>query len=150
MTTHQSKRQSFLAQEESLLQAIARQVNAQAAVDAVIGGENTVVWQAKAQLADARANESKAQLSLASVIDGENTSVAQVRAQLRQAEINLAFTIVAAPADGFVTNLQLREGYLAGAGKPVMTFVDTSERYLIAPLSQNVIRHVEVGNDVEV
>ena len=145
-----SKRQSLFAQEESLLQAIAQQVNAQAAVDAVLDGENTVVVQAEAQLADARAMESKAQLALDSVIDGENTSVAQVRAQLRQAEINLGFTTVAAPANGFVTNLQLREGYVARAGQPVMSFIDTSERYLIAPLSQNVVRHVEVGNDVEV
>jgi multidrug resistance efflux pump len=112
-----AKRQSLLALEES--------------VDSVLDGENTVVVQAEAQLTDARAMESKAQLALDSVIDGENTSVAQVRAQLRQAEINLAFTIVAAPATGFVTNLQLREGYVARAGQPVMSFIDTSERYLI-------------------
>jgi multidrug resistance efflux pump len=145
-----AKRQSLLAYDEALLQAKAQQVNAQAAVDAVLDGKNTVVVQAEAQLTDARAMESKAQLAFDSVIDGENTAVAQVRAQLRQAEINLGFTTVTAPANGFVTNLQLREGYVAGAGQPVMTFVDTSERYLIAPLSQNVVRHVEVGNDVEV
>jgi len=145
-----AKRQSLLAVGESLLQAIAAQVKAQAAVDAILDGKNTVVVQAEAQLVDARAMESKAQLAFDSVIDGENTSVAQVRAQLHQAEINLAFTTVAAPADGFVTNLQLREGSMALAGQPVMSFIDTSERYLIAPLGQNVIRHVEVGNDVEV
>jgi len=145
-----AKRQTLVAVEESLLQAIARRVEAQAAIDARWNGRNTVVVQADAQLADARAAESKAQLALDSVIDGENTTVAQVRAQLRQAEINLSYTTVAAPADGFVTNLQLREGYVARAEQPVMSFVDTSERYLVAALSQNVIRHVEVGNDVEV
>jgi len=145
-----AKRQSLLSLEESLLQAIAAQVNAQAAVDAVLDGKNTVVLQAEAQLTNARAMESQAQLAFDSVIDGENTSVAQVRAQLHQAEINLAFTTVAAPANGFVTNLQLREGSAAQAGQPVMTFVDTSERYLIAPLGQNVVRHIEIGNDVEV
>ena len=145
-----AKRQSLLSVEESLLQAIAAQVNAQAAVDAVLDGKNTVVLQAEAQLVNARAMESQAQLAFDSVIDGENTSVAQVRAQLDQAEINLAFTTVAAPADGFVTNLQLRVGSAAQAGQPVMSFIDTSERYLIAPLGQNVVRHVEVGNDVEV
>jgi multidrug resistance efflux pump len=144
------KRQGLFAFEESLAQAVSRRVQAQAAVEAVLNGENTVVVQAQAQLADARAAESKAQLALESVIDGENTSVAQVRAQLRQAEINLSYTTVAAPAGGFVTNLQLREGYVARAGQPVMSFVDTSERYLVAALSQNVVRHVEVGNDVEV
>ena len=144
-----TKRQNLLAREDSLLQAVARQVSAQAAVDAVFDGKNTVVVQAEAQLADAAANESKARLAVDSVIDGENTSVAQVRAQLQQAEINLGFTTVTAPADGFVTNLQLREGSVVGAGKPVMTFVDTSERYLIAPLNQNVVRHIEIGDDVE-
>ena len=148
--TVDAKRQTLIALEESLLQAIARRVEAQAAIDATWNGRNTVVVQADAQLADARATESKAQLALDSVIDGENTTVLQVRAQLRQTEINLSYTIVAAPADGFVTNLQLREGYLARAGQPVMSFVDTSERYLVAALSQNVVRHVEVGNDVEV
>ncbi|MBD3853500.1 MAG: biotin/lipoyl-binding protein, partial [Acidobacteria bacterium] len=53
-----SKRQRLLGYEEALLQAIAGQVNAQAAVDAVLDGENTVVVQAEARLADARATES--------------------------------------------------------------------------------------------
>jgi len=145
-----ARRQSLLALEDALLGAKAAEVNVRAAVDAVMNGKNTVVVQAEAQLANARATESKAQLAFDSVIDGENTSVAQVRAQLHQAEINLAFTTVAAPADGFVTNLQLREGSMAQPGQPVMSFIDTSERYLIAPLGQNVVRHVKVGNDVEV
>jgi len=144
------RRQSLLASEDALLGAKAAEVNARVAVDAVMNGKNTVVVQAEANLANARATESKAQLAFDSVIDGENTAVAQVRAQLHQAEINLAFTTVTAPADGFVTNLQLREGSMAQPGQPVMSFVDTSERYLIAPLGQNVVRHVEVGNDVEV
>jgi len=149
-TVVDGRRQSLLASEDALLGAKAAEVNARAAVDAILNGRNTVVVQAEAQLANARATESKAQLAFDSVIDGENTAVAQVRAQLHQAEINLAFTAVTAPADGFVTNLQLREGSMAQPGQPVMSFVDTSERYLIAPLGQNVVRHVKVGNDVEV
>jgi multidrug resistance efflux pump len=145
-----AKRQTLLGLEESLLRAIAGETEARAAVDAVLGGENTVVVRAKAQLANAEAAESKARLALESVIDGENTAVAQTRAQLRNAELNLSFTTLHAPADGFVTNLQLREGFVVGPGVPVMSFVDTSERYLVAPLGQNVVRHVEEGNDVEV
>jgi len=145
-----ARRQSLLAFEDALLGAKAAEVNVRASVDAVMNGKNTVVVQAEANLVNARATESKAQLAFDSVIDGKNTSVAQVRAQLDQAEINLGFTTVTAPADGFVTNLQLREGSMAQPGQPVMSFIDTSERYLIAPLGQNVVRHVAVGNDVEV
>ena len=39
---------------------------------------------------------------------------------------------------------------VGGFGAPVMTFIDSSERFLVAPLGQNVVRHVEEGNDVEV
>ena len=37
---------------------------------------------------------------------------------------------------------------MAQLGQPVMSLVDSSERYLIAPLGQNVVRHFEVGNAV--
>jgi len=145
-----SKRQSYLAVQQALQQAQAQQVSAQAAVDSVVDGENTLVAQAEAQLRQAQASESKARLALDSVINGENTSVAQIRAQLRQAQLNLDWTTITAPAEGFVTNLQLREGFVVRAGTPVMSFVDASEQYLIVPLAQNVVRHVEPGNGVEV
>ena len=106
--------------------------------------------QIESSLATAAPTESKAQLALASVINGENTSVAQIRAQLRQAQLNLSWTTISAPAEGFVTNLQLREGFIVRSAAPVMTFVDTSEQYVIVPLSQNTIRHVEPGNTAEV
>ncbi len=148
--TVDAKRQTLIGLEESLTRAMAGEAEVRAAADAVLGGENTVVVQAQAQLDGAEAAASKARLAFESVIDGENTAVAQTRAQLRNAELNLSFTTVYAPTDGFVTNLQLREGFVVGSGGRVMTFIDTSERYLVAPLGQNVVRHVEEGNDVEV
>ena len=148
--TVDAKRQALLGLEDSLAKAIASEAAARAAVDAVLDGENTLVLQAQAQLDSAEAAEAKARLALESVIDGENTAVVQTRAQLRNAELNLSFTTIYAPTDGFVTNLQLREGFMVGARAPVMTLIDSSERYLVAPLGQNVVRHVEEGNDVEV
>lgn len=145
-----AKRQTYLAMEEALLVARAQQVGAQAAVDSTMNGQNTVVVQAEAQLREARAAESKAQLAVDSVIKGENTAVAQTRAQLQQAKLNLSYTTVVAPADGFVTNLQLRPGFVARAGTPVMTFIDMSERYVVAPLTQNVVRHVKSGDAAEI
>jgi len=144
------KRQTYLAMEEALLVAMAQQVGAQAAVDSTMNGQNTVVVQADAQLREARAAESKAQLAVDSVIKGENTAVAQTRAQLQQAKLNLSYTTVVAPADGFVTNLQLRPGFVARAGTPLMSFIDMSERYVVAPLTQNVVRHVKSGDDAEI
>jgi multidrug resistance efflux pump len=148
--TVDARRQSLIGLEDSLAKAIANEAEARVAVEAVLDGENTLVLQAQAQLDSAEAAESKARLALESVIDGENTAVVETRAQLRNAELNLSFTKIYAPTDGFVTNLQLREGFTVGARAPVMTLIDSSERYLVAPLGQNVVRHVEEGDDVEV
>ena len=148
--TVDTRRQSAIGAEEMLVQAVAQQASVQASVDSVLHGENTMVVQAESQLASAQAAESKAQLAVDSVIDGENTSVAQIRAQLRQAELNLSWATVVAPADGFVTNLQLREGSAVRAGSAVMSFIDSSERYLVVPLKQNVVRRVKPGDDTEI
>ncbi len=145
-----AKRQTYLALQGALLVTQAQETSAQAAVDSVINGENTLVVQAKAQLREARAAESKAQLAVDSVIDGENTNVVEVRAQLREAQLNLSWATIHAPADGFVSNLQLREGFVVRTGVAVMSFIDTSERYLIVPLAQSVVRHVQPGNPVDV
>jgi hypothetical protein len=64
-------------------------------------------------------------------IDGENTSVAQIRARLRQAQLNLSWTTVQAPADGFVTNLQLREGFVVGAGGAAAIYTSSGKPFRI-------------------
>jgi len=148
--TVDARRQSLLGLEDSLVQAKADEAEARTAVESVLDGENTLVLQAQAQLDSAEAAEAKARLALESVIEGENTVVAQTRAQLRNAELDLSFTTVYAPTDGFVTNLQLREGFMVAAQGRVMTLIDSSERYLVAPVGQNVVRHIEEGDEVEV
>lgn len=85
--------------------------------------------------------------ALESMVNGENTVVAQAQAQLLEARASESKAQLALAS---VTNLQLREGFIVRSAAPVMTFVDTSEQYLIVSLSQNTVRHVEPGNTVEV
>jgi len=53
---------------------------------------------------------------------------------------------VYAPADGFVADLQLLEGWMAQARVPVIAFVDTSSSYAIAVLGQNAMCYIRAGN----
>ena len=55
-----------------------------------------------------------------------------LKAELAQAQFHLDNTQIVAPSDGYVVNLQLREGVFIRLKAPVMTFVDTEEYYLIA------------------
>ena len=59
-----------------------------------------------------------------------------LKAELAQAQYHLDNTQIVAPSDGYVVDLQLREGVFVRLKIPVMTFVDTEEYYLIAQVMQ--------------
>lgn len=86
----------------------------------------------------------------AKTASGENVEVAQIKAQLQQAKINLQDTVVRAPMDGFVTNLQLQEGVVVAPGAPVMTFVSEPEGVIAVTMPQEYLGNIEVGNEVEI
>ncbi len=72
------------------------------------------------------------------------------KAELAKAQYNLDHTQVVAPSDGYVVNLQLHEGVFIRLKAPVMTFVDTSEYYLIAKVLQKATQWIDPGDEVEV
>ncbi len=112
---------------------------------------------AKAKLADteaalrqAMAAREKAQLALEAKVSGEFTSVAQTKQQLAAARLNLQNTTVAAPDDGFVTNLAIRPGLTVGPSAPVMAFISTARPAVVAAsYSQHPLHHVEPGQRCE-
>jgi len=75
----------------------------------------------------------------------------QLEAQLAQAKWKLDETVVVAPSDGTVLNLQLRPGSTASqfAGMPVMSFVE-NEQWVIATFKQNELHQVQPGNLAEI
>jgi multidrug resistance efflux pump len=96
------------------------------------------VRQAEATLAEARAK-----------LGALGESNAQVRAALaavRQAELNLEFTKVKAPVDGYVTNLNLRIGSHAVANQPALALIDVASYWVHGYFRENHIADVRAGN----
>jgi multidrug resistance efflux pump len=82
-------------------------------------------------------------------------AVAQIdstQAQLDDARWKLNETVVRAPADGYVLNLQLRPGsYVTSIPMASsMAFVSTEDSSVVASFSQSSIRKIGAGNEVEV
>jgi multidrug resistance efflux pump len=102
---------------------------------------------ARAGLDQAEASEAQARAALAAARD----TVIAVESQLELAKFNLRECTVTAPADGFVTDWQIREGTyvvampLAAAG----TFIDTSETAIVAAYPAQSLVNVRPGQDVE-
>ena len=109
----------------------------------------------------AKANASVAEASLGQAVAAENqaekalqsgiNAVAAAKAQVETAKFNLSQCTVLAPADGFVTDWQIREGsmvnpsLLAAAG----TFIDTSDTFIVASYPAEELIHVQPGEHVE-
>ncbi len=110
------------------------------------------VQVAKASIAQAQAELTRANLRYESEIDGVNTTVAAVKAELDLARYYLDNTTMYAPEDGYIVNLQVRPGMVAGilrAGA-IASFVCDADRYMLATYFQEDIKYVTNGQPVEI
>jgi multidrug resistance efflux pump len=101
--------------------------------------------QAKASLAEAEAALAEALANLGSLGDA-NAQLRVAVAALRQAELNLEFTRVTAPVDGFVTNLNLRQGTQAVSNQPALALVDAASFWVVGFFKENTIADIQPGD----
>jgi multidrug resistance efflux pump len=100
---------------------------------------------ALASLAQAEADLAKNRATLGA--KGENNAnLRQARAALDQAKLNLEFTRVLAPVDGYITNLNLRLGSQAVSNQPALALVDTSSYWVDAYFRETSIEKIRAGD----
>ena len=105
--------------------------------------------QARAGLSQAEASLAKAQATLGALGDA-NASIREARAAVRQAELNLEFTQVRAPVDGYVTNLNLRLGGQTVANQPALALVDVNSYWVDAYFKETAIAEMKKGDQAVV
>ena len=81
-----------------------------------------------------------------------NTTVAAIQAELDQARYYLDNTLMVAPEDGYIMNLQVRPGMVAGDVRfgAIASFICDADRYLLANYFQENLKYVKPGQAVEV
>lgn len=102
----------------------------------------------KGQLAAAQAQLQSLQIKTNVEHNGENASVSEIRAKLEQARWNLDQTVVLAPTDGIIPNVQLNEGALMLPLKAAFVLVQ-KQQSVIAYYAQNELQAVKPGDEVE-
>ncbi|HEX6704091.1 MAG TPA: HlyD family secretion protein [Albitalea sp.] len=83
-------------------------------------------------------------------LDQLNAAVVQATAALETARLNLARTEVKASVDGWVTNLDLRPGAYAIAGRPALAVVDKQSLHIVGYFEETKIARIRVGDAVRV
>jgi membrane fusion protein (multidrug efflux system) len=90
------------------------------------------------QIAAARANADLAQ-----------ARVRSAEAALALAKLQLGYTKITAPADGYASKLTAHEGQLVTMGQPIIELVPTGT-YVIANFKETQVGHMRIGQPVEV
>jgi len=115
----------------------------------------TALWQAEAQvkLAEAQVKQnspvpqqigqSEAQVKQ---LKGQ---VEQAQAQLDQAELNLSWTIVTAPQDGWITRRNVEKGNYVVAGQQILSIV-TPEVWVTANFKETQLTYMRPGQPVKI
>lgn len=105
--------------------------------------------QSDALVAAAEAELNRAQQELGPA-GNDNPQLRESLAMLERARLDLARTMVSAPADGVVTNVQLSVGGMVAAGQGAMTFIDVGTVWITAAFKENSLEMVAPGNRAEV
>jgi multidrug resistance efflux pump len=107
---------------------------------------------AEATNSAALAQLERAELQFKSEIDGVNTTVANMESQLKLARYYLENTTLTAPEDGYIINLQVRPGMVAGTFRVggIAALIADADRYLLATYFQENLKYVKSGQPVEV
>ncbi len=103
---------------------------------------------ARADRERSRALTKKVEQALAARVGGEHSLVAEIKAELADARLHLSWTRVLAPADGYVTNVQLREGSYVRAGAPVLTCIENEQWWVVANYRENSLEFLRPGQRV--
>jgi len=77
-------------------------------------------------------------------------SYRQAVAALDVAKLDMARTVVRAPVNGYVTNLQLRKGDYAHAGSPLVALVDADSFHVNGYFEETKLPHIHIGDPVDI
>ncbi len=103
--------------------------------------------QASFRQAEAALAETKATLGA----EGEaNAGIRDALANVVQAELNLEFTRVTAPVEGYVTNLNLRIGSQTVTNQPALALVDINSFWIDGFFRETLVGDIHPGNQAKV
>lgn len=79
-----------------------------------------------------------------------NPQLLHALVELEKAQLDLQRTVVKAPSDGIVTNLQLTVGQRANVGVSMLTFIDPRDVWVTAMVRENSLEYIQPGNTVKI
>lgn len=71
-------------------------------------------------------------------------------ALLETAELNLSYTVITAPCDGYTSRKEIQIGQLVQPGQTLLDIVDASDVWITANYKETQMQHIHTGSEVEI
>ena len=78
------------------------------------------------------------------------SGIAICEAALKLALINLSYTVVTAPCDGYVSDKFIQEGQLVNPGTPLVAVVSDVKPWVIANYRESQLQYISIGDEVRI
>ncbi|MDE6786678.1 MAG: HlyD family secretion protein, partial [Muribaculaceae bacterium] len=72
------------------------------------------------------------------------------KALLETAELNLSYTVITAPCDGFASRKEIQIGQLVQPGQTLLDVVDTSDVWITANYKETQLKNIHPDSEVEI
>lgn len=100
---------------------------------------------------------SRQRLATSAVVDINRQRISQseadielAKALLETAELNLSYTIITAPCDGYTSRKDIQVGQLVQPGQTLLDIVDSQDIWVTANYKETQLQHIEPDSDVEI
>lgn len=107
------------------------------------------VDESEGRLQDANAAPERVEVSESQVGTAEAT-IQQADAAVAEAELELSYTKIVAPEDGFVTQKTVEEGQLVQIGTPLMAISQSDDIWVVANFKETQLEDMQPGQKVDV
>lgn len=83
-------------------------------------------------------------------ISQSEAGIELAKAMVEMAELNLSYTVIVAPCDGYTSRKEIQEGQLVQPGQTLLDIVDTGDIWIDANYKETQLRHIQPGSKVSI
>lgn len=83
-------------------------------------------------------------------ISQNDAGIELAKALFETAELNLSYTVITAPCDGYASRKEIQIGQLVQPGQTLLDIVDGSEVWITANYKETQLEHIHPGSEVEI
>ena len=83
-------------------------------------------------------------------ISQTDAGIELTKALLETAELNLSYTVITAPCDGYTSRKEIQVGQLIQPGQTLLDIVDANDVWVTANFKETQLKHIHDGSEVDI